>query len=60
MISDKCLPFQMTTEIRQGFICPICLSDLGDVQQLQSHFAQFHKDTAAFDDGYISTQLKGG
>lgn len=29
-------------EIREGFICPICLCDLKTVDQLQNHFETAH------------------
>ena len=30
--------------IREGFICPICMKDLGAAVQLQKHFEDFHSD----------------
>jgi len=29
-------------EIREGFLCPICMQDLGTVYQLQQHFEEAH------------------
>ena len=29
-------------EVKEGFLCPICMSDLGDVLQLQLHFEERH------------------
>lgn len=29
-------------EIREGFLCPMCMKDLGTVSQLQSHFEEAH------------------
>lgn len=36
-------------EIREGFLCPMCMKDLGTVSQLQSHFEEAHskEDRAA-------------
>lgn len=30
-------------EIREGFLCPICLQDFGEVLQLQNHFSDAHR-----------------
>lgn len=30
--------------IREGFICPICMKDLGSALQLQKHFEEVHSD----------------
>ena len=36
-------------EMREGFLCPICLADLHDVIQLQVHFEEAHdKEDPAF------------
>ena len=36
-------------QIKEGFLCPICMSDLGDVIQLQLHFDEKHsKEDPAF------------
>lgn len=33
-------------DVKEGFLCPICLTDLGDFNQLHLHFAEKHsKDT---------------
>jgi len=29
-------------EVREGFLCPLCMKDLGDVVQLQVHFEESH------------------
>jgi len=42
-------------EIREGFLCPICLQDLGSVIQLQDHFELVH----AGEDRAVVNQLKG-
>ncbi|CAK8675954.1 unnamed protein product [Clavelina lepadiformis] len=41
--------------IREGFLCPICVQDLGSFHKLQNHFESFHtaEDKAVFD------QIKG-
>merc|ERR1719411_771642 len=36
-------------QITEGFLCPICMADLGDVIQLQLHFDERHsKEDPAF------------
>ena len=40
--------------IREGFLCPICMHDLGTVSQLQVHFDAEHSD-----DKDVLDQLKG-
>ena len=36
-------------QMKEGFLCPICMSDLGDVIQLQLHFDEKHsKEDPAF------------
>jgi len=42
-------------EIREGFLCPICVQDLGSVIQLQDHFELAH----AGEDHAVLNQLKG-
>jgi len=42
-------------EIREGFLCPICVQDLGSVIQLQDHFELAH----AGEDRAVLNQLKG-
>lgn len=39
-----------SNEIREGFLCPICMKDLGTVGQLQQHFESSHsnEDKAVF------------
>ena len=29
-------------DIREGLLCPICMEDLGTINQLQSHFEEAH------------------
>lgn len=39
----------MSAEVMEGFLCPLCMKDLGDVVQLQVHFEESHsKEDAAF------------
>ena len=39
----------MAAEVKEGFLCPICMADLGDVIQLQVHFDEKHsKEDPAF------------
>lgn len=42
------------SEIREGFLCPICMQDLGTVVQLQSHFEEEHSE-----DKDVLDHLKG-
>ena len=32
----------MSADIIEGFLCPICMKDLGTVSQLQGHFEEAH------------------
>ena len=31
-------------DIKEGFICPICMKDLGNASVLQKHFEEVHSD----------------
>ena len=42
--------------VREGFLCPICMRDLGTVSDLQRHFDDAH----ANEDKAVVDQLKGG
>ncbi|KAL5014503.1 hypothetical protein ScPMuIL_008773 [Solemya velum] len=42
-------------EIREGFLCPICMKDLGTVSQLQDHFEEEHSS----EDKDVLQQLRG-
>lgn len=44
------------TEVKEGFLCPACLKDLGDASQLQIHFTDVHQ---ASDDKDVVLQVKG-
>ncbi|XP_046371772.2 rabenosyn-5-like [Haliotis rufescens] len=44
-----------TTEIKEGFLCPMCMKDFGTVTQLQDHFEQAHSS----EDKAVFQQLKG-
>ena len=41
--------------VREGFICPICMQDLGTIDELQDHFEHDHTE----EDKSILQQLKG-
>lgn len=41
------------SEIRQGFICPICLKDLCDSTALAKHFQNDHSNDKAVDNDAI-------
>ncbi|ELU11604.1 hypothetical protein CAPTEDRAFT_181514 [Capitella teleta] len=45
----------MDTEIREGFLCPICLADLGAISDLQLHFEEAHSN----EDKDVLDQIKG-
>lgn len=42
-------------DIIEGFLCPICMKDLGTVTQLQGHFEEEHSS----EDKDVLNQLKG-
>lgn len=41
--------------VREGFICPICMQDLGTIDELQDHFESDHTE----EDKTLLQQLKG-
>lgn len=41
-------------EVLEGFLCPICMTDLNTPQQLTKHFEEFHNE-----DTEILKSLKG-
>lgn len=45
----------MSADIIEGFLCPICMKDLGTVSQLQGHFEEEHSS----EDKAVFQQLKG-
>ena len=46
----------MDGDVREGFLCPICMQDLGSFHKLQQHFEQSH-NTA--EDKAVLDQIKG-
>lgn len=42
-------------EVREGFLCPMCMKDLGTVTQLQGHFEEEH----SAEDKDVLRQLRG-
>ncbi|XP_062890860.1 rabenosyn-5 [Mobula hypostoma] len=42
-------------EVREGFLCPLCLKDLLSVQQLQAHYEEAHSSD---DDRHMVGQIK--
>jgi len=42
-------------EVREGFLCPMCMKDLGTVTQLQGHFEEEH----SAEDKDVLHQLRG-
>ena len=45
----------MTEVVREGFLCPVCLEDLGDVEELQNHVRLSH----AAEGDEVLAQLRG-
>lgn len=43
----------MTSDIKEGFLCPICLKDLNSPTNLSDHFEEFHQN-----DGDVLQQLR--
>uniref|UniRef100_A0A3B4B6I9 C2H2-type domain-containing protein n=1 Tax=Periophthalmus magnuspinnatus TaxID=409849 RepID=A0A3B4B6I9_9GOBI len=35
-------PFEGTGEVKEGFLCPLCLKDLQSFYQLQDHYEEEH------------------
>lgn len=44
-----------SAEVREGFLCPMCMKDLGTVTQLQSHFEEAHST----EDKVVFNHLRG-
>lgn len=42
-------------EIREGFLCPICMKDLGSVADLTDHFEEEHAE----EDKAVLKQFRG-
>uniref|UniRef100_A0A8C4EU79 Rabenosyn, RAB effector n=1 Tax=Dicentrarchus labrax TaxID=13489 RepID=A0A8C4EU79_DICLA len=47
-------PFEATVEVKEGFLCPLCLKDLQSFYQLQDHYEEEHSG----DDRHVRGQLK--
>lgn len=47
-------PFGDAGEMREGFLCPLCLKDLQSFHQLQAHYEEEHSG----EDGDVRAQLK--
>ncbi|KAM4722068.1 rabenosyn-5 [Rhinophrynus dorsalis] len=54
MASHYNAPFDEQGEVREGFLCPLCLKDLQSFYQLQSHYEEEH----SIDDRDVKGQLK--
>ncbi|KAM6924646.1 rabenosyn-5 isoform 2-T2 [Xenentodon cancila] len=54
MASSYPTPFEGTGEVKEGFLCPLCLKDLQSFYQLQGHYEEEHSG----DDGHVRGQLK--
>ncbi|XP_068601757.1 rabenosyn-5 [Brachionichthys hirsutus] len=46
--------FEGTGEVKEGFLCPLCLKDLQSFYQLQGHYEEEHSS----DDRHVKGQLK--
>lgn len=47
-------PFEGTGDVKEGFLCPLCLKDLQSFYQLQDHYEEEHSG----DDRHVRGQLK--
>ncbi|XP_038578203.1 rabenosyn-5 [Micropterus salmoides] len=54
MASSYPPPFEVTGEVKEGFLCPLCLKDLQSFYQLQDHYEEEHSG----DDRHVRGQLK--
>ncbi|XP_041711786.1 rabenosyn-5 isoform X2 [Coregonus clupeaformis] len=54
MASSYLHPFEGTGEVKEGFLCPLCLKDLQSFYQLQEHYEEEHSG----DDRHVRGQLK--
>lgn len=54
MASSYPPPFESTGEVKEGFICPLCLKDLQSFYQLQEHYEEAHSG----DERHVRGQLK--
>lgn len=54
MASQYNAPFDEQGEVREGFLCPLCLKDLQSFYQLQSHYEEEH----SIEDRDVKGQLK--
>ncbi|KAJ8394758.1 hypothetical protein AAFF_G00041130 [Aldrovandia affinis] len=54
MASSYPPPFETPGEVKEGFLCPLCLKDLQSFYQLQDHYEEEH----AGEDRHVRGQLK--
>lgn len=54
MASSYPPPFEGPGEVKEGFLCPLCLKDLQSFYQLQDHYEEEHSG----DDRHVRGQLK--
>ncbi|XP_030639719.1 rabenosyn-5 [Chanos chanos] len=54
MASSYPPPFEGSPEVKEGFLCPLCLKDLQSFYQLQDHYEDEHSG----DDRHVRGQLK--
>lgn len=55
-MASSTLDVEKNAEIREGFLCPICMEDLGTVYQLQQHFEETHNSE---EDSHVLQSFKG-
>ena len=47
----------MSTEVKEGFLCPICMKDLGTVVHLQNHFDNEHNEDRDLVDSFKGSKI---
>lgn len=54
MASSYSAQLDGAAEVKEGFLCPLCLKDLQSFYQLQDHYEEAHSG----DNRHVSGQLK--
>ncbi|XP_066499743.1 rabenosyn-5 [Hoplias malabaricus] len=54
MASSYAPPFEGSAEVKEGFLCPLCLKDLQSFYQLQDHYEEEHSG----DNRHVGGQIK--
>lgn len=60
MASSYPPPFESTGEVKEGFICPLCLKDLQSFYQLQEHYEEEHSGDERHVRGQLKSELPQG